>query len=312
MNSPLISFVVPAYNAGSTLRDCLDSICRLDMRGYGREIIVVNDGSTDNTPEILDVYGDGIMVITQENQGLSCARNAAIEAARGRYLCFVDADDMLLTDHFPLEILTDEVPDIVGFNIKSIDSNGNRKPYRRYRYNYGRTYLPASLFMKGRNLMPCAWAYMFRREMLTDAGLTFIPHIYHEDEDFTPRAFAAAASFVAVNVDFYGYRTSENSITNTSDRQKQEWKLRDLVGILRGLQRTAMADERFSECTRYKLDYLTVDILRLLLRMKHSQKFRNEIVTSLEEMGFFPLHWHWNVKHIGFNILTRYLFRKKQ
>lgn len=313
MNAPLISFIIPAYNAGASISDCLDSICRLDMRGYGREIIVVNDGSTDNTAEILDAYGrkNGVelTVITQENKGLSCARNAAMDAAGGIYLCFVDADDVLLTDSFPLEVLADHGYDIVGFNIRKIDGNGNSTPYRRYRYRYGEVYEPAATFMKGRNLMPCAWAYMFRREMLTEAKLTFIPHIYHEDEDFTPRAFAAARSFVAVDVDFYGYRDNEDSITNTSDIRKQEWKLRDLVSILRGLQQTAMKDEGFRECTRYKTDYLTVDTLRLLLRTKHSKKFRNEIIDSLKDMGLFPLHWHWNIKHIGFNILTRYIFR---
>ncbi|MBQ0072876.1 MAG: glycosyltransferase, partial [Prevotella sp.] len=280
MNAPLISFIVPAYNAGASISDCLDSIYCLDMCGYGREIIVVNDGSTDNTAEILAAYvrenSVELTVITQENKGLSCARNAAMDVARGIYLCFVDSDDVLLTDSFPLEILAEHGYDIVGFNMLKIDGKGNSTPYRRYRYSYGKVYEPAATFMKGRNLMPCVCAYIFRRQMLTEAGLSFIPHIYHEDEDFTARAFAAAQSFVAVNVAFYGYRANEDSITPTLDTRKQEWKLRDLVSILRGLHQSAMKDERFRECTQYKMDYLAVDTLRLLLRMKHSQIFRNE------------------------------------
>lgn len=313
MNTPLISFIVPAYNAARYIKSCIDSIYILDMQGYGREVIVVNDGSTDDTAEIVERcrrnFYEDLIVKTQENQGLSCARNSGMAIATGKYICFVDADDMLINNPFPYNRLEKENTDIVGYNVVRTTFDNAMMPYRRYKYRYDRIYRPASAFMKGRNLMPCAWAYMFRREFLTGNNLCFTPHIYHEDEDFTPRAFALAESFVAYNVDFYEYMERENSITTTKDTQKQEWKLRDLVSILRRFHERSMKDEAFRSAAQCKMEYLAVDILTLLLQLKHSQRFRNEIVSSLKEIGYFPLHWHWNIKHIAFNILTRYIFR---
>ena len=90
----LISFIVPAYNVEPYLKECLDSIVRLNMRGQGWEIIVVNDGSTDGTAALLADYSKShaeVSVITQENLGLSAARNVGMRHARGKYVCFVDS-----------------------------------------------------------------------------------------------------------------------------------------------------------------------------------------------------------------------------
>lgn len=313
MTTPLISFIVPAYNAARYIESCIGSICTLDMQGYSREVVVVNDGSTDDTAKIVEEcrrrFGANLVIMTQENKGLSCARNAGMAVARGKYICFVDADDRLLNNTFPYNRLEDEDTDIVGYNVVRTSLDGSMKPFRRYKYRYEEVFRPASAFMKGRNLMPCVWAYMYRREFLSGNSLCFTPHIYHEDEDFTPRVFAMARSFVAVDVDFYEYMERENSITTTKDTRKQEWKLRDLVCILRRFHERSVDDEAFRCAAGCKMDYLAVDILTLLLRLKHSKHFRKEIVGALKEIGYFPLHWRWNLKYIAFNILTRYILR---
>ena len=83
----LLSFIIPAYNAEPYLKECLDSISRLNMRGRGYEVIVVNDGSTDGTAALLEAYGREhveVTVISQENRGLSAARNAGMRGAKGK------------------------------------------------------------------------------------------------------------------------------------------------------------------------------------------------------------------------------------
>ena len=89
-----ITFIVPIYGVESYLRKCVDSLLHQDYDDY--EIILVDDGSPDKCPSICDEYAtrfDKIRVNHQENKGLSGARNAGIDAARGEYLCFVDSDD---------------------------------------------------------------------------------------------------------------------------------------------------------------------------------------------------------------------------
>lgn len=90
---PQVSIIVPAYNYAAFLPHALDSA--LAQPRELCEVVVVDDGSTDDTPRVLDAYASRVRVLTQANRGLSAARNAGIEAARGRWLLFLDADDLL-------------------------------------------------------------------------------------------------------------------------------------------------------------------------------------------------------------------------
>ena len=306
--SHLLSFIIPAFNAEPYLKECLDSIYRLDMRGRGFEVIVVNDGSTDGTAQLLDAYVKthaNIMVISQENRGLSAARNAGMRQATGKYICFVDADDHLYAARPPMDVLEGKAIDILGVNILQKDRQGKRMPYRRYLPIYNKEYAPARAFMQGRNLMPCVVAYLFRREFLEREALTFTENIYHEDEDFTVRTFVQANSFMALNADWYERILHSGSITTTTDVEKQQRKLRDLVVILQKLDGMAQSDPELRACMQYKMDYLAVDMLRLLLHQRHSKAFRHEFVSAMRSLGYFPLRWHREWKHILFNLYTR-------
>lgn len=90
------STIIPAFNATKFVGDAVDSA--LFQTGVENEVIVVDDGSTDNTSEILREYGDRIVTVTQKNAGQAAARNAGARIARGRYLAFLDADDIWLPD----------------------------------------------------------------------------------------------------------------------------------------------------------------------------------------------------------------------
>lgn len=318
MSQPLVTFIIPAYNVARYLRQCIDSVYRLDLSGHEREVIVVDDGSTDNTDEVLsrcrEVY-DTLQTIRQSNCGLSVARNNAMDIATGKYICFVDADDFLVADNGgvaasgTLSVLVKAMEsgrnDIIGVDLLQRDKNGRQLPYRRYVPIYNKVYAPAVLFMQGRNLFPCVWAYIFRREFVEREGLRFRPSVYHEDEDFTVKAFVLGGSFVALPVCWYVRRLRQGSITTTVDRSIQQRRLRDVLKILSGLdvffERNA-GSEAYARC---KMDYLVVDLLRVMLRQRHPKVFRREIVSALRGMGRFPLRWRWEPKYILFNLLTR-------
>jgi glycosyltransferase involved in cell wall biosynthesis len=91
---PTVSVVIPAYNAGWCVRKAVDSVLAQDRCDF--EVIVVNDGSTDDTAAVLAEYGPAIRVIDQPNGGMSNARNAGIRAARGEFIAFLDSDDWWL------------------------------------------------------------------------------------------------------------------------------------------------------------------------------------------------------------------------
>jgi glycosyltransferase involved in cell wall biosynthesis len=93
-SAPLVSVVIPAYNAAWCVGKAIDSVLAQDFRDF--ELIVVNDGSTDDTPSVLAGYGDVIRVVHQSNGGMSSARNAGIRVARGELIAFLDSDDWWL------------------------------------------------------------------------------------------------------------------------------------------------------------------------------------------------------------------------
>jgi len=89
-----VSVIIPTYNRGWTIGEAVDSVLAQDYRDF--ELIVVDDGSTDNTPEVLDAYRGTIKVFRQKNKGVSAARNRGIAEASGRFIAFLDSDDLWL------------------------------------------------------------------------------------------------------------------------------------------------------------------------------------------------------------------------
>ena len=92
--NPLVSVIIPTYNRGWIIKEAIDSVLAQDFKDF--ELIVVDDGSTDNTPEILNSYRGDILVFRQDNQGVSAARNRGIAEASGRFIAFLDSDDLWL------------------------------------------------------------------------------------------------------------------------------------------------------------------------------------------------------------------------
>ena len=100
--TPLISVIIPTYNRGWILKEAIDSVFRQAFPDF--ELIVVDDGSTDNTKDILNAYDDKLNVIRQTNKGVSAARNRGIASASGRYVAFLDSDDLWLPEKLDRQI----------------------------------------------------------------------------------------------------------------------------------------------------------------------------------------------------------------
>ena len=101
---PLISVVIPAYNAESYIQSTLDSVFNQTYQNI--EVIVVDDGSNDSTQSILNAYPHNVVVIKTENKGVSHARNTGIDAAKGGWIAFVDSDDIWLPTKLEEQIIS--------------------------------------------------------------------------------------------------------------------------------------------------------------------------------------------------------------
>jgi glycosyltransferase involved in cell wall biosynthesis len=102
ITNPLVSVIIPTYNRGWIIQEAIDSVLDQDFSDY--ELIVVDDGSRDNTLEILENYGNAIAILHQPNQGVSAARNSGITAASGRLIAFLDSDDLWLPQKLSTQV----------------------------------------------------------------------------------------------------------------------------------------------------------------------------------------------------------------
>jgi glycosyltransferase involved in cell wall biosynthesis len=110
-----VSVIIPAYNGDRYIADAIESILQQTYRDC--EIIVVDDGSNDRTPQILEIYGDRLRCFTQKNQGVAAARNKGLEMARGEYIAFFDQDDYFLPEKLSLQVaLLDRDRDLAFVN----------------------------------------------------------------------------------------------------------------------------------------------------------------------------------------------------
>src|SRR5574344_1567100 len=121
-----ISVIVPVYNTSKYLKKCLDSI--LSQKGQNFEIILINDGSTDNSEQIIKDYQnkfpDIIKLYTKKNGGLSDARNYGVQKANGKYFCFIDSDDYIDKNLFKeLEKEFANEPDLIKYKCKKVNEN---------------------------------------------------------------------------------------------------------------------------------------------------------------------------------------------
>lgn len=218
-----LSIIVPVYNVELYIEQCITSLLKQTMKEI--EIIVVNDGATDKSIDLVKSFHNSqIKIINQSNQGLSAARNKGLKYAKGEYIVFVDSDDFIRFDNAFEEMYNigrDNNSDIVCGNAIKYYSD---EKYNKLNYDFesdlstnlsGTDFLSYSL-IKNRLFVP-VWLYMYKREFLNLNSLIFKEGIYHEDEDFTPRVFLNNPKISIYNKCFYVYRQREGSIMKNND-----------------------------------------------------------------------------------------------
>ena len=214
MNS-LISVIVPIYNVEDYLDRCVESIINQTYKNL--EIILVDDGSPDNCPQMCDDYAkkdSRIKVVHKENGGLSDARNAGMEVATGEYISFVDSDDWIDLETFSLSMakIKECNAQIVAFNIINVSD----KPFipnlsNKYEVVDSQTAIENTI--DDINIKTVVWNKIYKRSVLQ--GLKFRKDKINEDEFFTFYALSKAKKIVYLYRQCYYYYQRSNSIMGT-------------------------------------------------------------------------------------------------
>ena len=207
------------------LDECLNSLKDLNPEEY--EIIAVNDGSTDKSPEILQKWSSelkNLKIINQNNRGLSAARNVGIEKAKGDYIAFIDSDDYV--DPYKLKEIfltaTKFNTDICIGDYTEISDNNTQTNKYFLNENTNEIKTGKEFFCKNyKKIRSVVWRSIYKRIFLQQNKLQFHEGIFYEDIEFTPRAFINAKYVVYSNINFYCYRKRSGSITTTTVTKKK-------------------------------------------------------------------------------------------
>lgn len=220
----MISVIVPVYNVQSFLKDCVDSIINQTFKNM--EIILVDDGSTDDCPFICDEYlkkDNRVKVIHKKNGGLSDARNAGIDIAAGEYITFIDSDDVLEDTMlaYLYELISNAKADMSVCQSMRIDEYGvplnDKVPVKKDRIIVGNEECMHD-FLAANDLGTVAWGKLYKRDLFED--IRYPVGKYHEDV-FTTYRLVAKCNRIAIGYEqLYLYRERNQSITQQSFSKK--------------------------------------------------------------------------------------------
>lgn len=208
-----LSIIIPVYNVENYIRTCVKSALQQELQNI--EIILVDDGSTDESGHICDEFAledHRIQVIHSENHGPGIARNLGLEIANGRYITFLDSDDYLDMDYYGtmLDVLKKNECDIVQGDYWSFTDEG-KKYVNSHDAIHVKGYEKCLLaFLEKKHVDNYLWNKIFRKELLTN--VSFPPLYYSEDQCFLLQIFAKASSFINCCNNHYYHRIQENSL----------------------------------------------------------------------------------------------------
>lgn len=266
VNKIMISVIVPVFNVGNYLSDCLNSLLLQDCADI--EIICIDDGSTDNSAMILKKFADSdsrIKIMTQKNQGVGKARNTGLSAAAGEYVCFVDPDDFVTPNYLsgllravcsgPYDIAANE--NIINYYEKRCSCNKQIKPRFSGEVSVNRNTLGRRC---GRVV---CWNKIYRRKFLEEKQIVFPDCRLAEDQYFYFVCMMNAAKVVFSDEGIYFYRQRDDSLVG---QMKKSLTTNDHLQVARRIFDYCLETSRIGDF------YFPLSLLKTHLRMSRDKK----------------------------------------
>ena len=222
---PKFSIIIPVYNVEKYIDGCLKSVMNQTFKDY--EVIVVNDGTKDNSMNIVKKYD--VKVIEQKNQGLSAARNTGVKHAKGDYLIFLDSDDSWNKDL--LKELSKSIknnPDVVRFQIQeTYENSDDLKQFNEQSFE-DKNGVEAFKIISSYHFIENAWCYAIRRDYYKKNKFTFKVGTIHEDYGLTPLIIIKAEKVNSIEYIGYNYLQRQGSIMSSTAYEKIQKRVGDM------------------------------------------------------------------------------------
>lgn len=307
-----VSIIVPVYDIEEYLVECIESILAQTWKHF--EIILVDDGSTDSSGKMCDEYAEKyncIFVIHKKNGGLSSARNAGIDVARGNYLAFIDSDDVVHPDYLRelVNIVEKENADLVACDF-CVGTSCQWGETSEIKYDIRRDEDVLERMNDNDVVVTVAWNKLYHAKFFKEYNLRYPEGKIHEDMFLTPQILHCTNKMVITNQKLYFYRQRKNSIMNSSFSIKQ---LDSLEAIEFRIALFTKWDKKELQIKEYE-SYIR-KAKELYRKMKNGEeeeyeqekkKIKMKMLDILKEKKvFYLLNWKYKIKLITFLIVER-------
>lgn len=264
MYRPFVSVIIPGYNVESYIREAIESVLR--QKDVDWEMVLIDDGSTDQTGSIMDSYerlNYNISVIHQKNGGQSSARNAGLKIAKGEYILFLDSDDYL--EKNALKILYQKVAcnniDMVLFEADSFCEENLNNNIPLYTYTYDKQlagiHESTNLFLQlvEKNSFKASVCLMLiKKDVLDKNCIRFYDGIIHEDELYCVQLFLACEQVIVVNSILYKRRYRPNSTMTVSYSVRHFRGYKTVIYELISILKKKKLDEKQKKAVRGRIE----------------------------------------------------------
>ncbi len=301
-----ISVIIPVYNSSTYLRKCLDSVVNQTLKDI--EIIVINDGSTDDSKNIIEEYTvkyKNIIFIDQENKGIGKTRNIGIKKATGEYITFVDSDDYIkenMLEEYYKYAKKHNFDLVIGSYIKKINNKEIIFENNKFKTGNVKT-TPQILYL----IEYGPWAKLYKREMLINNNIYFDEKRKYEDMPFVSKALLKSKLIGQITEPYYYYIIHNNSETTTMDK-----RVFDILDILKEIKDYYKREYYL----RDELDYVIIDKVTTYMLQQRVQK-DNKLRIEFINAGYAFLNkniknWRGNKYYKKTNFLKRIIKNNKK
>lgn len=279
---PKVSIIVPVYNVEKYLDKCLKSLVNQTFKDF--EIIIVNDGSPDNSSQIIEnyrlKYSNMIKVITQQNQGLSDSRNNGLKLATADYIIFVDSDDYIelnMVEKLYKEI-TEKQADVVICGNNVVNENyellSKAFPNKYESYDFVTQMIFGNL---------SAWNKIIKKSILDDKYLFFRSNVWYEDIDFSFKLFLKAKKIFILHENLYNYLLRSGSIMNSKNLIKNLDLIKAFDEIIQYSKKSNYYNKYYNEIEFLAVNHLYISCIVRIITSNSDKNEKRDLVNTIFE-----------------------------
>ena len=292
-----LSIIIPVYNVEALVERCIRSVAEQNIGPNEYEIIIVNDGSTDNSLKICEQVSSDykhIKIHSQTNSGLGGARNKGLSLATGEYIWFIDSDDFIAPN--VLQEMIQKVErfdlDILAFDFNCTDIDGNKIDWINFKFNFnGQEILTGPEFYYLNYNDSYIWLYFFRRELLLNNNLKFEERVNMQDSEILPRIMHHVKSVAFLNKEIYSYVNRPDSFINNRNKNvriKYYKSVLTVSHLLSKFQSGLYEESLISKALKFKLQEINRILFFSFLYDPFDKDSLKEILVETKKNNLYP------------------------